>query len=449
MLTVGKQASQGIIADGFLRYMAADGKEYEVTMEATSHGTREEILFKPLPSKLNWDAIVLASWGTVMSVGILLETRWLIWEKGGPWFYWLLVLSIWSALFLSFRTFARSAKRYRYIYAIEQFKAYHTDDQWIAIGEDVFTYSQDPYLAELKRQCIDTGVGLLMVKASGEVDMIMASARGTLDLGQRKRINFLERSSQWLRPMERSAVKVLSRPFEALELGTARDLMRFRPKQWKQFSFSVLAWVVLIIFTWRFYIQNPIRAINRQELKALAEQAASRQPLEPDYFIIDSAFIIPYGREVGQYLRLRDSLEYAQQPIQLDYVEPPVSGTPLPGLMVLVGVDSMVNYPCSRVAGLDEEQFALVESTVASPDEARVRMVELSAIDLETKALRLSCVQDEAKGYLVFWELGFSSRQEAENALERYQTLQNQNDQLPNLAVMQLQEAIPLANQRD
>ena len=56
---------------------------------------------------------------------------------------------------------AKGFPRYRYIYAVEQFKKYHADEQWVAIGEDVFENPNDKYLKELKKQCVYNGFGLI------------------------------------------------------------------------------------------------------------------------------------------------------------------------------------------------------------------------------------------------------------------------------------------------
>ena len=60
--------------------------------------------------------------------------------------------------------------RYRSIFAIEQFKQYYADEQWVAIGKDTFSEEEDHFFQELKKQCVYNGFGLLSMDDEFDID---------------------------------------------------------------------------------------------------------------------------------------------------------------------------------------------------------------------------------------------------------------------------------------
>ncbi len=82
-----------------------------------------------------------------------------------------------------------SLARYRYIYAIEQFKQFHADEQWVAFAVNTFsgtdldrreTRRGRHYLRELKKQCIRYGIGLLEVEDRQTARIIYSPSRADL-----------------------------------------------------------------------------------------------------------------------------------------------------------------------------------------------------------------------------------------------------------------------------
>ncbi|MEL6943603.1 MAG: hypothetical protein AAFO82_13110, partial [Bacteroidota bacterium] len=87
----------------------------------------------------------------------------------------LTLLFRWACLF-----WPDAIDRYHYIYAVEQFKRYHADEQWIAVGEDIFTGPTDPKLLELRDQCIKNGFGLIEVRADLVPFILITPSRETI-----------------------------------------------------------------------------------------------------------------------------------------------------------------------------------------------------------------------------------------------------------------------------
>ena len=83
-------------------------------------------------------------------------------------------------------------RRFRYIYAIEQFKRFHADDQWIAYDARIFAAKRKKaikrrmhFYEELRRQCVEYGFGLLSVEADGSVVCEFTPSRIDQFAGQR------------------------------------------------------------------------------------------------------------------------------------------------------------------------------------------------------------------------------------------------------------------------
>ncbi|MDO8367853.1 MAG: hypothetical protein Q7T20_13715, partial [Saprospiraceae bacterium] len=85
---------------------------------------------------------------------------------------------------------------YRYIFAIQQFKQYFADEQWVAIAEDVFPSPIDPYLLELRNQCVYNGIGLAIVPLEGMVRKVIDPSRLGIFGKDRKMTQWVTRA-QW------------------------------------------------------------------------------------------------------------------------------------------------------------------------------------------------------------------------------------------------------------
>lgn len=167
-------SSDGHIADGLLMFQKQDGSPFSCTFEATSTETREEVVFTKNQTHFLWDSLIC---------GLLLSTITLVtlYVDNATWLANLTLLSKWGLTlglllvgFFSWYFLATNSKKYRTIYAIEQFKRYYADDQWIALAEDVFPSPSHPYYLELKKQCIYQGIGLAIVYKDQPVRLIAA-----------------------------------------------------------------------------------------------------------------------------------------------------------------------------------------------------------------------------------------------------------------------------------
>jgi cell division septation protein DedD len=183
--------AEGYIADGLLTFLKPDGSRFVCTYEATSADKIQEVKYAHNQDYFLWDCLAFA--GVVAVIGYCyifltssdtLRTMGTAGKIGLP-------LGVGMIGFFGWYFLMKSWKKYRYVYAIEQFKRYHADEQWVAIGEDVFPAPTDPYFLELKDQCIYHGFGLAIVQFNEQIRLVAAPSRLGVYGGKRRMAHWL------------------------------------------------------------------------------------------------------------------------------------------------------------------------------------------------------------------------------------------------------------------
>jgi len=170
-------ASGGLIADGILRFRKKEGDVFTCAYEVTPADRVGEVRFGLNVVAFLWDcaAFGAVTAATVYAVFFVTRRAWLLqlqWvgNLGVVVGVWLIGALVW---YFSMRTW----RKYRYIYAVEQFKRYFADDQWVVLAEDVFPSPVDPYLIELRNQCTYGGFGLAIMDRDAKVRVVVAPSR--------------------------------------------------------------------------------------------------------------------------------------------------------------------------------------------------------------------------------------------------------------------------------
>lgn len=210
--TLDSVGDGGVVADGMLRFSKTDGTIFTCTYEATSRDKAEEVKYSLNTLYFFWDCMAFgAAAMAVLYVWLYVSRlKWLIGLK----FTGNLGLLIGLGMigFFAWYYTMRGWKKYRYIYAVEQFKQYFADEQWIALAEDVFPAPTDPYLLELKNQCIYNGFGLAVVPAESEIRVHATPSRLGMYGKDRKMIHWVTRT-QWYQAISQNmAVASKNRP---------------------------------------------------------------------------------------------------------------------------------------------------------------------------------------------------------------------------------------------
>ena len=190
----------GLVADIVMTFRKSDGSTFVCACEATSRDKADEVKFRLNLAYFLWDAAAFGAFFAAVVYAIFYETqmRWLLDLRlaGNLGF----IIGSFILGFFGWYFLLQRWKKYRYIYAVEQFKRYRADEQWIALADDVFPAPNDPYLTELKSQCIFNGFGLALVPAEGPVRALNAPSRLSVYGKNRKMVDWVTRMN-WYQNM--------------------------------------------------------------------------------------------------------------------------------------------------------------------------------------------------------------------------------------------------------
>jgi hypothetical protein len=219
---------EGWVADGKISFRKSDGAAFVCTYEATSRDKAEEVKYQLNTQYLLWDC---AAFGMVCAA------------LGYTFFYrsdftWLaelgvagnlgLVLGVGLIGFFGWYFVVQNWRKYRYIYAIQQFKQYFADEQWVALAEDVFPAPSDPYLLELRNQCVYHGIGLAIVPFDGPVRKVIDPSRLGIFGKDRKMTQWVTRA-EWYQAFSQNVSNMAARRPKAPDALTALWNRIFRP----------------------------------------------------------------------------------------------------------------------------------------------------------------------------------------------------------------------------
>ena len=293
---IDMRADGGIIADGFLKFDKEDGSPFTVTFEATSWHTRDEVYFKTQDNLLNWDSIALSLIITTLIVLWMEQINFLDFYDQGFGMGFLISWMLFLSLIIIFKLSLRYLQRYRYIYAIEQFKQYFATEQWICISEDVFASSRDQRLAELKKQCISYGVGLLIMRHNEDVLPVITPAREIKGQKKKKILNFVDLPA-WSNELKK---RLLNSPQDF-----NKQTNRFRRSYVKQqvIGATFLCFLGFILFdkyTRKMHVYQ-----EAEEIIATRQLENPNRVPEPNAYKVDSSFLNQFSKQ-SNYQEAKD-----------------------------------------------------------------------------------------------------------------------------------------------
>jgi len=170
-------SKEGWVADGKISFRKSDGAPFVCTFEATSRDKVQEVKYQLNYHYFLWDCAAFSTVCAAFAYVFFFETDlvWLVELKAIGNIGLLFGTAIIG--FFSWYFSMQGWRKYRYIFAIQQFKQYFADEQWVAIAEDVFPAPNDPYLLELRNQCVYHGIGLAIVPHEGLVRKVIDPSR--------------------------------------------------------------------------------------------------------------------------------------------------------------------------------------------------------------------------------------------------------------------------------
>jgi hypothetical protein len=394
--------SSGVVVDGHLTFPKEDGSPFVATFEATSASSSAEVLYRLQSKQLQWDAVA----GAAVFTFVVILCLWALnfWSLNGVgWAFSMLMASALFVLsFLAYQMFNRTAGRYRYIYAIEQFKQYHADEQWIALGNDVFSDPMDVNFSELKIQCVKNGFGLLTVDKDDQVNLLITPARDEVFGKKRLALKFEET------PVVNSGLQRLS----------PQSLERFARPFLKQIAVTSIC---LLLLSGLFY-----RSWQTRPMEIVGNAAAYRDSMQIQGQLMENK------REPQDVVYQPEDL-VKPDPNPKSFEATPVSNPPVGnesvGLYVFSVLDGYISYDCERI-DMHGTKYVVQDLTFTNFNDAKHRIENLKTYGMIANAISLDCTLNAAPkhGYCVYYEVIFNEEKVANSkAIEVKKQLEKLN----------------------
>ncbi len=413
-----QETKDGIITDCLFTFINEDGNPFLSTLEATSYETKEEVFYKKQKKLLFWDSLVWSSILAVVFFSLSHYYSWITINKNG----WLITLSVLALIiiigFYFIETMIASLQRYRYIYAVEQFKKYHADEQWIAIADDVFDESTDKYYEELKNQCVRNGFGLISVDQQEIARIIITPSRQEIFGKSRKNKAFYNRD-EYLIASKTERIKTWWNKILASISGKRSDTSVFRYQR-TYTSQIFLGLIALLILAGIFYkeAQNaPVSYVNEKEYeKQLTEKTKKAKPETSD-FIVDSAYVDRDKKPVQPYLEnVKEELptdlsEKDWDSIMAEYFED--YGEQYAEIYIASMENKFLSYDCERFFNYSGTKYLLQEKTYSDVNEARKQLIRLKKQGINANCLWTGCLNENDMEFIIFIDFLFDNKKEA------------------------------------
>jgi hypothetical protein len=429
-LQLDQRGEGGIIADGYLSFKDENGAPFVATFEATSHATRHEVKYRLQRRLLFWDATAAGS------ILVTLAYGWLLYHDKIA----LHVIGLYEAILFSaagvagghflYRLFFSGLRRYRYIYAAEQFKRYHANDQWIAIGEDVFHGAEDPEFIELREQCIYNGFGLIVVDTELQPHIQIAPSRVDTFEQRRSAVNFfsLEELGRRLAAQEKLGQRLRDwLPFY-FGRGEEEKLLRFRKSYAHQIIVCVACMLVTAGIFYREWQERDKRYVSSRRYTEIVAKNVDDQRREPyGGWIIDSAFLIPFQRDVRPYLSEEASPAPRTFPFRYR-----------PGMVIYQGKGQFFDYDCERLLEENASIHVIVVELFGSADDLRLFIAAYQQKGLNAMGMWLGCFDPGKDEYALFLQQLYTSQEEAERDLAGLQNRLSRAGFPPKAEIMRI-----------
>lgn len=414
---VDQSTQNGIIADGLLTFPQEDKMPFVASVEATSFDSRDEVKYKMQYQLLNWDAFM---WGCfIVAITVLVGHYFHLFAFQRGHIELTSILSVmFLIVFLGYRQFFSRRAKYRYIYALEQFRQYHVDEQWVAIGDNVFYGVDDPSFEELKVQCVKNGFGLLSVDKDLDTHLVISASREETFGRGRKVLDFMGADS-----LVDSSTFQRARGFWGFlksKIGlTSSDesVLRYRRSLIQPILASILMLCLIGFVAYEDLREKGIDYVeNENEYNQNLNAAAkNRQNGEFDQ-LIDTSAIAPYSNKTpDSYLSAveqdkRDEFIMKRAPLKKKDMLTPKGGREI---FVESENKNITGYDCSRFFNFFGQKHVIQDGIFKGMGAAERRMNLLRRSGFKANVLWLGCFYTDSEDYIVYIEWLYENKQEA------------------------------------
>lgn len=400
-------ASNGIYADGHLSFPDEQGRIFIATFEATSSNSDYEVKYRLQKKTLFWDAIAIAALicSFTFSFVYAYKFHWIAalnggWILSGLLFYFLIINII-------YRKTLWHLPRYRAIFAIERFKQYYADEQWIALGEDVFDNSENPYYKELKKQCVFNGFGLMSVNTEGDILLHITPARAIVYGKKRPKVTFISKILE--NKVTQKAVTWTQGIRQNIPLDES-VLMKYHSPFNRQISISIISAVLCIGIFYKFIqATTPNDMVDKATVKAIEKGEKILYP-EPAA-IPDSMHYVAFHKKEIAYTPTAQAPSDSNTDEQNEGIKDELTtkGGATEDGVYLNNQGQLTYYDCARLQ-LDGNNFIIQESVQPDLFAAQKRIAQLQQQGIAANCVWLGCFSRADLRYSVFIDLIYQNK---------------------------------------
>ncbi len=424
---------KGVVIDGLISYKQKNGEYFTAALEASSKEKKDEVIFKIQNTLLIWDGLAIGSVIVNFLFIVLFLTKLIdVRAIGG------MLIGLTSALLITvftlifrwlFSSVYEYVDRYHYIYAVEQFKQYEADEQWIAIGEDVFERQEDGTenveLAELKDQCIKSGFGLLEIRHDLIPTIIITPARKTV-IKKRRSLDFTTRSAFAKKIMASDYTKRARRNFFRFLRKSRINELRFTRNYYGQIGILLFSSLIIAAITWQELSKTDVLKQPYEEYVA-ALNARDYDLWKPEEKnpsdTMDQLFVQPFERLEGNYLNTpkdRPSFTLKQRTrkqdrskadefmpipiVEADTSENQSNKEKLDGFFLLSDGEIIASYPCERVVFTNEVRYIIQYDAHTSQPAAVFQIDSLNQLGIAANIFWTGCLATERDSFIVMFD---------------------------------------------
>jgi len=389
----------GIVADGYYSFKKPDGKTFAATFEATSKASIDEVIFKPDHRILTWDGLAISGMAMVLLAFFNYQNRFHALDntKFGERLGLLAVAGV--LVFGLFYLIAQNFRRYRYIYAVEQFKKYYADEQWVALGTDVFEGKNERYLRELKSQCVFNGIGLLTVDKNLDPKILITPSRHDIFLGKRQKVDFMSQQ-KFKEIAQKGQLDLLPNLFG----WEKKDKSVLRHRKSAQAQVAVIAGslaLLAVIFTKE--LENPdFRLVDKEDFTENIAKSKSNTLSEPTTYLPDSSSMPKRKKSKTDesFWTLRSPKETTQVPAESVLADNNTRSVGTDEFTAKGG--SEIVYDCSRFYNFDGKKYIVEVGELTDYKIATTTVQSIRGKGIFAAALLKSCFTEDKKGFLVY-----------------------------------------------
>ena len=432
-----------LIADGLYSFPISKNESFIATFEATSFDTQDEVCFQIQTKNVHWDGAALASLITAFFYSWGYASDHFTIDQIGWFRVVCLLLGVFLLSFVTFRFIVKNLTRYRYIYAIEQFKKYHADEQWIAIGDDVFNGLSQRYLKELKNQCVLNGFGLIEIDQNLDSHLLITPSRQEVFGQQRDNVGLLNRDESAKRNKRNKAKDFANKIFTKVRklTGDKRagdSLQRFRRSNIKQIILITLSLLIVSGVFYKEYENRDIIYVDEKDYQQVLSQKADK--LDGDYtdYLLDTAHVRRYNESTSSYLDIAEAENLEGQNrrtlkryeiIETEMLE--LDAYPDDDQLMTVSNDAenpndLGGYgipDCERFHNFTGAIYLVQDNTFQSLESARRRVNTLEARNITANSIWLGCFNTNQDSYAVYYDLMYDNISQAQQAANQYEKL--------------------------